>query len=83
MDHVSDDEESDSRGSEGSCEDVNFGSDDDEVLVNLDMSGIPILGWLQEPVGKDNWDNLPAVGEGDKHGNSIGNKIVGFHLLVL
>ncbi len=76
-------EEGDSRRSEGSCKDVSFGSDDDEVLVNVDMYGIPVLGWLQEPVGQDNWGNLPDVDEGDKHGNSIGNMIVGFHLLRL
>ncbi len=70
---LSSDEESDSRGSEGSCEDVSFGSDDDEVLVNVNMSGIPVQGWLHEPVGQDNWGNLLAVDEGDKHGNSIGN----------
>ncbi len=45
---MSSDEETDSRGSEGSCEDVSFVSDDDEVLVNMDMSGIPVLGWLHE-----------------------------------
>ncbi len=68
----SSDEESDSRGSQESFEDVSFGSDDDdEVLVNVDMSGIPVQGWLHEPVGQDNWGNLPAVDEGDKHCNSI------------
>ncbi len=80
---MSSDEECDCRRSEGSCEDVSFGSDDDEVLVNVDMYGIPVLGWLQEPVGQDNCGNLPAVDEGDKHGNSIGNMIVGFHVLGL
>ncbi len=80
---LSSDEEGDSRRSEGSCEDASFGSDDDEVLVNVDMSGIPVLGWLHEPVGQDNWGNLPAVDEGDKHGNNIGKMIVGFHLLGL
>ncbi len=80
---LSSDEEGDSRRSEESCEDVSFGSDDDEVLVNVDMSGIPVLGWVHEPVGHDNWGNLPVVDEGDKHGNSMGNMIVGFHLLRL
>ncbi len=70
---LSSDEESNSRGSEGSCEDVSFGSDDDEVLVNVDISGIPVQSWLREPVEQDNSGNLPAVDEGDKHGNSIGN----------
>ncbi len=70
---LSSDEESDSRGSEGSCEDVSFGNDDDEVLVNVDMSGIPVQSWLHEPVGQDNCGNLLAVDEGDKHGNSIRN----------
>ncbi len=65
---LSSNEESDSRWSEGSCEDISFGSEDDEVLVNVDMSGIPVQGWLQ-----DNWGNLLAVDEGDKHGNGIGN----------
>ncbi len=36
-----------------------------EVLVNVDMSVIPVQGGLHEPVGQDNWDNLPAVDEGD------------------
>ncbi len=51
---LSSDEESDSRGSEGSCEDVSFGRDDDEVLVNVGMFGIPVKGLLHEPVGQDN-----------------------------
>ncbi len=80
---LSSDEESDSRGSEGSCEDVSFGSDDDEVLVNVDMSDIHDQGWLHEPVGQDNWGNLPAVEEGDKHGTIYETLIVGFHLLGL
>ncbi len=70
---LSSDEESDSRGWEGTCEDVSFGSDDDEVLVNVDMSGIPVQGWLHEPLRQDSWGNLPSVDEGDKHGNCIEN----------
>ncbi len=70
---LSSDKESDSRGWEGTCEDVSFGSDDDEVLVNVDISGIHVLGWLHEPIGQDNWGNLPAVDEGVKQGNSIRN----------
>ncbi len=48
---LSSDEESDGRVSEGFCEDVSFGNDDYEVLVNVDMSGIPVQRWLHEPVG--------------------------------
>lgn len=66
---LSTDEESDSGGSdrsEGLCEDVSFGSDDDEtLLVNVDVSGGPVQGWLHEPVGQDNSDSLPADDEGD------------------
>ncbi len=60
---LSSDEESDSRGSEGSFKNLSIGSGDDEVLVNVDMSGIPVQGWLYEPVGQDNWGNLSAVDE--------------------
>ncbi len=45
---LSSDDESDSRVSEGFCEDVSFGSDADEVLVHVDMSGVPAQGWLHE-----------------------------------
>ncbi len=41
---LSSEEESYSRGLEGLCEDVSFGSDEDEVLVNVDMSDMLVKG---------------------------------------